>query len=92
MSASGTWLVRGGRSVAYWLGWWLLYVLATILVGACVGALVVPGVGLLWGADFSLGHMLSKGFVNGARYGGVWAGGMGVVLCVRRAWLMRRRG
>jgi hypothetical protein len=31
------------------------------------------------------GYQAAFGFSNGLRYGGVWAGGLAIVLCVMRA-------
>lgn len=69
----------------HWLFTWLYYVLITCLIGALLGVATHVLFGLLFmdGADF--GWLAAFGFMNGLRYGSVWAGGLAIVLCVMRA-------
>lgn len=68
-----------------WLLTWLYFVLIICFVGAMLGVVthVLFGWFFMDGPDY--GYLASFGFSNGIRYGGVWAGGLAIVLCVMRA-------
>ena len=72
-------------SVFRWLMTWVYFVLVICFVGAVLGVFthVVFGLLFLDGPDYS--YLAAFGFQNGLRYGGVWAGGFSIVLCVMRA-------
>ena len=68
-----------------WIFDWLYFVCLICFVGTVLGALSH----LLWGLCFydapDHGYMLALGVLHGLNYGGVWAGGAAIVLCVIRA-------
>lgn len=68
-----------------WLFTWLYFVLLICFLGALFGVVSHMLFGLIFldGPDY--GYLAAFGFSNGLRYGGVWAGGMAIVLCVIRA-------
>lgn len=68
-----------------WLLTWLYFVLLICFIGAMCGVVshIFFGLFFLDAPDF--GFLAAFGFSNGLRYGGVWAGGMAIVLCVIRA-------
>lgn len=71
--------------ILIWLLTWLYYVLIICFVGAMLGAISHLLVGYFVVEDPDFGYLASFGFSNGLRYGGVWAGGFAIVLCVIRA-------
>lgn len=68
-----------------WMGAWLYYVCLICMIGAVLGLVSH----LLWGVVFyespDYGHLAALGVLHGLNYGGVWAGGAAIVLCVIRA-------
>jgi hypothetical protein len=71
----------------HWLGWWVIFTFSFVLAGGLIGGLLYLGVGGVLHPEHELGYRLSKGFLNGAEYFGVWAGGLGIVLC----WIKAHR-
>ena len=71
--------------IVVWLLTWLYYVLIICFVGALLGVGTHLLFGLLVAEDPDYAYLSSFGFSNGVRYGGVWAGGFAIVLCVIRA-------
>jgi hypothetical protein len=71
--------------IIIWLLTWLYYVLIICFVGAMLGVISHLLVGGLVVEEPDFGYLASFGFSNGLRYGGVWAGGFAIVLCVIRA-------
>ena len=71
--------------ILIWLLTWLYYVLIICFVGAMLGVISHLLVGSFVVEDPDFGYLASFGFSNGLRYGGVWAGGFAIVLCVLRA-------
>lgn len=71
--------------VMYWLFTWSYFVLIICLAGACIGSLSHLLFGLCFLDDPKYWNLCIIGFSNGLRYGGVWAGGSAIVLCVMRA-------
>lgn len=71
--------------VFLWLLTWVYYVSIICFIGAMLGV----GSHLLFGFFFmqdpDYAFQAAFGFSNGIRYGGVWAGGFAIVLCVMRA-------
>ena len=55
------------------------------LAGAFVGVVTHLLFGLIFIDTPDYGHLAAFGFSNGLRYGGVWAGGLAIVICVIRA-------
>lgn len=76
---------KTGKAVAHWAGCFLLYFSTTLLLGGLIGALLYLLVGSVTHPELPLGYRLSKGFLNGMFYAGVWATGLSIVLCVMRA-------
>lgn len=74
----------------HWLGCFVLYVGATLLLGGLVGMALYAVVGWVTHPELALDYRLAKGFLNGVFYAGVWATGIGLVLCVMRAHRERR--
>jgi len=68
-----------------WLLTWLYFVLIICFVGALLGVLTHLLFGLCFMEAPDYGYQAAFGFSNGLRYGGVWAGGFAIVLCVMRA-------
>lgn len=74
---------------AHWAGCFFLYLGAIILAGGLLGATAYLILGAITHPELAVSYRLSKGFLNGCYYAGVWAGGLAMVLCVMRGW---RRG
>lgn len=68
-----------------WLLTWLYFVLLVCFLGALFGVLSHMLFGLCFMDEPDYGYLAAFGFSNGLRYGGVWAGGFAIVLCVIRA-------
>ncbi len=68
-----------------WVAGWCFYVAVVLLAGAAAGAASHVVFGLLFLDPFDPGYLAAFGFFNGLKYGGVWAGGLAIVLCVMRA-------
>lgn len=74
-------------AVFHWIGWWAIFTFSFILAGGIIGGGIFLTIGLLTHPELETSYRLSKGFLNGAEYFGVWAGGMGIVLC----WIKAHR-
>ena len=72
-------------SLLRWLFTWIYFVLVTCFVGAVLGVLTHVLLGPLFVDQPDYGFLAAFGFMNGLKYGGVWAGGLAIVLCVIRA-------
>jgi len=72
-------------SVLRWLFTWIYFVLVICFIGAFLGVISHVAFGLFFmkGPDYA--YLASFGLMNGLNYGGVWAGGLAIVLCVMRA-------
>jgi hypothetical protein len=68
-----------------WLLTWLYYVSIICFTGALIGVVTHLLFGLFVMDAPDYGYQAAFGFSNGLRYGGVWAGGFAIVLCVMRA-------
>ena len=68
-----------------WLLTWLYFVLIICFTGAMLGVLTHVLFGLCFMDAPDYAYLAAFGFTNGLTYGGVWAGGFGIVLCVMRA-------
>lgn len=77
------WKILG--SALRWLFTWIYYVAIICFVGAVLGVLSHVLLGPLFVDEPDFGYLAAFGFMNGLTYGGVWAGGMSIVLCVIRA-------
>jgi hypothetical protein len=68
-----------------WILVWVYYVLIVCFIGAMLGVGSHLLFGLLFMEDPDYAFQAAFGFSNGIRYGGVWAGGLAIVLSVMRA-------
>ncbi len=68
-----------------WLLTWFYFVAVICFVGALLGVLSHLLFGLCFMEKPDYGYLAAFGFSNGLQYGGVWAGGLAIVLCVIRA-------
>ena len=68
-----------------WLFIWLYFVLIICITGAFIGVMSHLLFGLIFMNAPNYGDQAALGFSNGLRYGGVWAGGFAIVICVMRA-------
>lgn len=68
-----------------WLLTWVYFVAIICFAGAVLGVLTHLGYGLIFQDAPDYGYLAAFGFSNGLQYGGVWAGGFAIVLCVMRA-------
>ena len=70
-----------GQSIR-WLLIWLYFVFIICLVGALFGTLSHLLFGFCFMEEPDYWYLSRFGFSNGIRYGGVWSGGLSIVLCV----------
>jgi hypothetical protein len=70
--------------IGHWLGSWFYFVSIILLIGTVVGALLHGLIGLLIFESPHVPYLLARGAQNGFFYSGVWAGGLGIVLCFVR--------
>ncbi len=68
----------------HFLGCFVLYLSATLLIGGLVGAFLFLTIGALTHPEAPVLDRLSRGFYDGVLYAGVWAIGLSIVLCVMR--------
>lgn len=73
------------KEIFRWIFIWLYYVVLTCFVGATLGVGTHVLLGPLFVDDPDFGFLAAFGFMNGLKYGSVWAGGLAIVLCVMRA-------
>lgn len=66
---------------AIWFVRWIGFVAVYVLFGAVVGAIVGWPVSLIFGMGFAPLDAVLNGASIGARYLGVWAGGLALVSC-----------
>ena len=71
--------------ITKWLLTWVYYVAIICFIGAMLGVGTHLLFGLFFMDDPDYAFQAAFGFSNGIRYGGVWAGGFAIVLCVMRA-------
>ena len=64
---------------------WIFFVFIICIAGAFIGVVTHLLFGLIFMDTPDYERQASLGFSNGLRYGGVWAGGLSIVLCVIRA-------
>ena len=65
-----------------WVSIWIYFVIIICLAGVLLGMLSHLLFGFCFMNDPDYWHLARFGFSNGLRYGGVWSGGLSVVLCV----------
>lgn len=78
-----------------WLVAWLYYVSIICAIGAVLGVITHLLFGLFFQDQADYQFLAAFGFLNGLKYGSVWAGGAAIVLCVMRArkqYLLRQSG
>ena len=73
------------RQIIRWLFIWLYFVLIICFAGVFIGVVSHLLFGLIFMNAPDYRYLAAFGFSNGLRYGGVWAGGFAIVLCVKRA-------
>ena len=76
-----------------WLIIWIYFVFMICLLGALFGTLLHLFFGFCFIKEPDYWHLGRFGFFNGIRYGGVWSGGLSIVLCVilaRKEYLQRQ--
>ena len=81
------------RQIFRWVLIWLCIVFTICLAGALLGTLSHSLYGLCFMDKPDYWHLARFGFLNGVRYGGVWSGGLSIVLCVmlaRKEYLQRK--
>ena len=67
--------------VFYWLGWFSAYVVSIIATGAVLGCILFLTIGALTHPEIVWSERTLNGLLDGARYAGLWAGGLAIVLC-----------
>ena len=72
------------KNSAYWLAFFLYYVLLVLAIGSLAGAILFAFFGLIF-FEINIITLLKKGLWIGFRYAGVWAGGLAIVLCFLKA-------
>lgn len=82
-------MVQVCKSLGYWMFFACVYAGATVLLTAMLGAMLFALLGPLC-TQYGTWVLLKKGFWTGAHYGGVWAGGLAIVLCVMRKHRLSR--
>jgi hypothetical protein len=81
------------QSILRWLFTWVYFICVICFIGAMVGVLTHLLFAILFKDQPDYAYFASFGFLNGLKYGSVWAGGMSIVLCVMRArqeYLLRK--
>jgi hypothetical protein len=71
--------------IFHWLLTWLYFVAIICWIGAVLGVLTHLLFGLCFTDAPDYVFLAAFGLTNGLIYGGVWAGGAAIVLCVLRA-------
>ncbi|HTJ78748.1 MAG TPA: hypothetical protein VL357_07100 [Rariglobus sp.] len=74
----------------HWSLYFLVVTLGIAVLGAVLGMLAFVLIGLITGADFKLIALVRNGAETGAFYFTLWAPGIAVVLCVKRAYENRQ--
>lgn len=72
-------------SISAWLFTWLYFVLVVCFVGAMLGVLTHVLFGPIFVDQPDFSFLAAFGFMNGLKYGSVWAGGLAIVFCFMRA-------
>ncbi|WP_269522462.1 hypothetical protein [Coraliomargarita parva] len=78
-------MLRFCLSSLRWLFGWLYYVCLICFGGALLGVVTHLAFALLFQDSPDRGFYAAFGFMNGLKYGSVWAGGAAIVCCVIRA-------
>lgn len=71
--------------LAKWLVFWLGQTLGMVLIGALLGIVFFPLVGLAFGAPYSAADLMMHGAYNLGFYALIWAPGLSFILCVMRS-------
>lgn len=75
-----------------WVAAWLYYVSVVVFCGAAFGALSHLAFARIFLDAPDYYYIAAFGFLNGLKLSGIWAGGLGIVLCFMRAHRMRQAG
>ncbi|MEN8663011.1 MAG: hypothetical protein ABF322_00475 [Lentimonas sp.] len=78
-------MLKIAQAVIRWLVTWIYFVSVICFIGAMGGVLTHVLFALICRDQPDLGYYAAFGLLNGLNYGGVWAGGAAIVLCVLRA-------
>ncbi|MGB0744743.1 MAG: hypothetical protein ACPGSB_09470 [Opitutales bacterium] len=78
-------MLRILKGILHWLLTWVYFVALICFIGAAFGVLSHVLIGPFFVEEVDLSYLAAFGFLNGLQYGGVWAGGFSIVLCVMRA-------
>lgn len=68
------------KNCAYWSLHFICYAGLILTIGSVVGAILFIVFGKSF-TDYTLLNLIKKGLSIGFRYAGVWAVGLGIVLC-----------
>lgn len=82
-------LLLYSKKAGFWAYYFALYVLLTLLGGAAIGVVLFCSLGLFL-SNLSLQELAIKGLMVGLKYARVWAGGLSLVLCVIKAYNLRK--
>lgn len=72
------------KRLGYWVGLLLYYIGIVLAIGTVTGSCLFGLLGSFF-VDLSYWELMKKGAWIGFRYAGVWAGGIGITLCVLKA-------
>lgn len=78
-------MLKIALGIIQWFVLWIYYVAIICFMGAMAGVATHLLYALVFREHPDLGYFASFGFMNGLNYGGVWAGGAAIVICVVRA-------
>ena len=73
-----------------WIALWLYYVSVVVFCGTAFGVLSHLLFARLFLDAPDYFYIAAFGFLNGLKLSGIWAGGLGIVLCVMRAYRIRQ--
>ena len=71
----------------HWFPYALMWIILICLAGAVAGAVIYPLVGLIFSLQTSSGALALRGMREFSFLAMIWAPGLALVLCVRRAYL-----
>jgi hypothetical protein len=80
------------QSILHWIFTWVYFVCVICFIGAMAGVATHVLFAFLFQEQADYAYFASFGFLNGLKYGSLWAGGLSIVLCVikaRKKYLVR---
>jgi uncharacterized membrane protein YhaH (DUF805 family) len=78
-------LFETARRSGYWLGCFLIYVVAIAAAGGVFGSVMFPLFGKLLSVDRTVGQLAFSGLRQFSFLFGIWAPAISIVICVMRA-------